>query len=43
MNYKLGIFGGMGPSATCSLYQRIIDHTVACCDQDHIKMVILNN
>ena len=43
MNYKLGILGGMGPSATCSLYQRIIDHTKADFDQDHIKMVILNN
>ena len=43
MNYKLGILGGMGPSATSDLYKRIIDHTVASCDQDHIKMVILNN
>ena len=43
MKYNLGILGGMGPSATASLYQRIIDHTVASCDQDHIKMVILNN
>lgn len=43
MNYKLGILGGMGPSATCDLYKRIVDHTVASRDQDHIKMVILNN
>ena len=43
MSYKLGILGGMGPSATASLYQRIIDHTKASKDQDHIKMVILNN
>ena len=43
MNYKLGILGGMGPAATCDIYQRIINHTEAKCDQDHIKMVILNN
>ena len=43
MKYKLGILGGMSPSATCSMYQRIIDHTVASCDQEHIKMVILND
>ena len=43
MMYKLGILGGMGPLATSDLYKRIIDHTKASCDQDHIKMVILNN
>ena len=43
MNYKLGILGGMGPAATCDIYNRIINHTDAKCDQDHIKMVILNN
>lgn len=42
MTYKLGILGGMGPEATCDLYQRIIKHTKSNCDQDHIKMVILN-
>lgn len=43
MMYKLGILGGMGPGATCDLYNRIIKHTKASCDQDHIRMVILNN
>lgn len=42
-HYELGILGGMGPEATCDLYKRIINHTRVCCDQDHIKMVILNN
>lgn len=42
-HYKLGILGGMGPWATSELYKRIIDHTDAKCDQDHIEMVILNN
>lgn len=43
MKYKLGILGGMGPSATVDLYKRITDYTSAKCDQDHIKMVILSN
>lgn len=43
MKHKLGIVGGMGPSATALLYNRIIDHTVSSCDQDHIEMVILND
>ena len=43
MMYKLGILGGMGPGATCDLYNRIIKHTKASCDQEHIRMVILNN
>ena len=42
-NYKLGIIGGMGPEATCDLYHRIIKHTSANKDQEHIDMVILNH
>ncbi len=42
-HYELGILGGMGPEATSDLYKRIINHTKASSDQDHIKMVILNN
>ncbi len=43
MSYKIGILGGMGPMATAKLYEMIINHTDAACDQDHIEMVILNN
>lgn len=43
MKYKLGILGGMGPLATAKLYEMIINHTDASCDQDHLEMVILNN
>lgn len=42
MYAKLGILGGMGPLATCRLYERIIKSTPAKKDQDHIDMVILN-
>lgn len=42
MKYKLGILGGMGPLATCKLYEKIINKTYANCDQDHIEMVIIN-
>ena len=36
----LGILGGLGPAASCYLYQMIIDHTPAQRDQDHIDLVI---
>lgn len=36
----LGILGGLGPAASCYLYQMIIDHTPAGRDQDHIDIVI---
>lgn len=39
---KLGIIGGLGPAATASLFMRIIDHTDAATDQDHIDITILN-
>ena len=37
---RLGILGGMGPQATQSFYQRIIDRTDASCDQDHVPTLI---
>lgn len=44
MNKKiLGIIGGMGTEATIDFYNRIMNHTVANKDQDHIDMVILNH
>lgn len=36
----LGILGGLGPAASCYLYQMLIDHTPAACDQDHLDIVI---
>ncbi len=36
----LGIVGGLGPAASCYLYQMLIDHTPAARDQDHIDIVI---
>ena len=36
----LGIMGGLGPAASCYLYQMITDHTPARKDQDHIDIVI---
>ena len=41
-NYKVGILGGMGPLATVTLYDRIVQRTKASCDQEHIEMVVLN-
>ena len=39
---KMGILGGMGPMATSFLFDRIVRHTEAARDQDHIDLVILN-
>lgn len=41
--YKtLGIIGGMGSKATSVFFDRLVDHTAASCDQEHINTVILN-
>ena len=40
-NYKtIGIIGGMGPLATYDLAEKILDNTVAACDQDNIPVLI---
>ncbi len=36
----VGILGGMGPLATADLYQKIIRHTAANRDQDHLPVLI---
>ena len=36
----LGILGGLGPAASCYLYQMLTDHTPVSCDQDHLDIVI---
>ena len=36
----LGVLGGMGPQATNTFYQRIIDRTQAESDQDHLQVLI---
>jgi len=39
----VGIIGGMGPAATCMLFQRIVAQTPARRDQDHLHLIIDNN
>ncbi|WP_236913994.1 aspartate/glutamate racemase family protein [Clostridium sp. Cult2] len=39
----LGIIGGMGPAATCNLYEKIIQFTPATKDQEHLHIVIDSN
>lgn len=41
--YDLGIIGGMGSEATVEIYKRIIERTKHKCDQEHMKICILNN
>lgn len=40
---RLGIIGGMGPEATVDFYSRIVKHTSAYEDQDHLDMIIFNH
>ncbi len=39
----VGIIGGMGPAATCLLFDRIINNTPARCDQEHLHIIINND
>lgn len=41
--YRLGILGGMGPQATNTFYQYIIDRTDARCDQEHVNALIFSD
>lgn len=43
MAKKLGIIGGLGPLATAVFYRKIVEKTVAGCDQDHIETFIYSN
>ena len=36
----LGVIGGMGPQATNTFYQRLIDRTQAETDQEHLPVLI---
>jgi len=39
----IGIIGGMGPLATVDLFHKIVVHTKASCDQDHLRVLIDND
>ena len=39
----IGIIGGMGPLATVDLFQKIVQHTAARRDQDHLRILVDNN
>ncbi|MCH8621183.1 amino acid racemase [Undibacterium sp. TS12] len=41
--YKIGIVGGVGPAATVDFMNKIVRHTAAERDQDHIKIVVEHN
>ena len=43
MEYRLGVLGGMGPQATNTFYQFVIDRTDALTDQDHVNALILSD
>lgn len=41
--YRIGIIGGLGPSATVDLMEKIILNTPAEKDQEHFKMIVEHN
>ncbi len=41
--YRLGVLGGMGPQATNTFYQFVIDRTDAQSDQEHVNALILSD
>lgn len=43
MKKVVGIIGGMGPLATADLFEKIILHTEARTDQEHLRVVIDSN
>ena len=43
MDYRLGVLGGMGPQATNTFYQFVIDRTDARSDQEHVNALILSD
>ena len=40
---KLGVIGGMGPQAMLQFCQRVIDHTAAHSDQEHLPTLLLSD
>lgn len=43
MGKIIGILGGMGPTATIDLFQKIVLNTPAKTDQEHLRIIIYNN
>ncbi len=41
--YKIGVIGGVGPAATVDFMDKVILHTDARRDQEHIRMVVEHN
>ncbi|MDW3684511.1 amino acid racemase [Cupriavidus sp. CV2] len=41
--FKVGVVGGVGPAATADFIQKIVRHTPAARDQDHIKLLVEQN
>ena len=43
MEKVIGILGGLGPEATVFIFQKILEHTPASKDQEHLRIIIDNN
>jgi len=42
-DFTIGIVGGIGPAATVDFMNKIIRHTDARCDQDHLRLLVEHN
>ena len=43
MEKVIGILGGLGPEATVFIFEKILEHTPASKDQEHLRILIDNN
>ncbi len=43
MDKMIGVLGGMGSMASQLFYKMVLDRTDAKCDQEHVRMLILND
>ena len=43
MDRMIGVLGGMGSMASQLFYKMVLDRTDAKCDQEHVRMLILND
>ncbi|MGS1001198.1 aspartate/glutamate racemase family protein [Burkholderia glumae] len=40
---RIGVVGGVGPAATVDFLRKLVDHTPAARDQDHLKVLVEQN
>ncbi|BCQ55272.1 aspartate/glutamate racemase family protein [Burkholderia gladioli] len=41
--FRIGVVGGVGPAATVDFLRKLVQHTPAARDQDHLKLIVEQN